>query len=289
MMLDVFLVLLMAAAQEPAPPGRMVEVGGHRVHVYCTGEGSPAVVAVGGLSMDWSLVQPVVARFTRICTYDLAGTAWSEAGPMGTCPDRTAELHALLRTAGIQLPIVLIGFSVGGLVVRYYAGQYPEDVAGMVIIDHAFTPSRALEPRGSGSRGNSDGYSPPLLLEMTPIVLSVEDTTDLTKLPPEAHQLHQWAAARKPGVNQSEAADDCEPRLKDASGQPLGDKPLVVVSTGNETRGYQELQTRLLGLSRRSEQMMALESFHFVAIDQPEVAVAAIRRAVEQVRGASTR
>ena len=88
-------------ATSPPVLGKLVDVGGHRVHIYCTGEGSPTVVvASGGFSFDWGLVQPKVAQITRICTYDPAGTAWSDAVPGKTnpsCNDRVAELHEIGR------------------------------------------------------------------------------------------------------------------------------------------------------------------------------------------------
>src|SRR5580658_564736 len=86
------------------PPGQLVDLGGYRVHLYCTGQGDPTVVVVGGgFSFDWDLVQSEVAKFTKVCTYDVAGTAWSDPHPgsFGTCPDRVSEVHELLNTARI--------------------------------------------------------------------------------------------------------------------------------------------------------------------------------------------
>src|SRR5258708_6596547 len=76
---------------DPAPLGKLVDVGGHRVYLYCTGQGSPTVLVVGaGFSFDWGLVQPEISKLTRICTYDVSGTAWSEPGPNRACRDRTS-------------------------------------------------------------------------------------------------------------------------------------------------------------------------------------------------------
>jgi pimeloyl-ACP methyl ester carboxylesterase len=92
------------------------------VHLYCTGSGSPTVVVVGGgFSFDWGLVQPEVARFTRICTYDPSGTAWSDPAPRDDpktvpgCAKRVAEIHEVLSRASISSPYVITGFSIGGL------------------------------------------------------------------------------------------------------------------------------------------------------------------------------
>jgi pimeloyl-ACP methyl ester carboxylesterase len=262
--------------------GHLVDVDGHRVHLYCTGSGSPTVMVVGAFSVDWALVQPQVAKVTRICTYDVAGTAWSDPGPNSTCPERTGEIHTLLKNAGITGPLVFVGLSVGGLIARFYASQYPDEVAGMVIVDHAFNPKSAAAPRQAGPATNGD--SPPVLIEMTPIVLTVEDLSNFNQLPPRIRELHRWAAERLPRVDHAEAADDCEARLDKAPvAYPLGSRPLVVISTGNQSRGYAPLQAKLLALSRNSRQVMA-DSFHAVEIDQPDVVAAAIRDVVEAVR-----
>jgi pimeloyl-ACP methyl ester carboxylesterase len=272
----------LAIAQEPAPPGKLVDVGGHRVHIYCTGQGSPTVIAIGAFSVDWALVQRQVSAFTRMCTYDVAGTAWSEPGPANTCRDRTSELHTLLQNAGVSGPFVLAGLSIGGLVSRYYASQYQGEVAGMVLVDHAFTPQQ--EPHEQRPTPANSGDSPPVLIEAEPIVLSTEDTSDFNKLPAGIRDLHRWAASRSPAVDHGAAADDCLARLKSARPYPLGAIPLSVISSGNQAPGYSELQTQLLKLSRNSKQLMANRSFHSVEIDQPEVVVDAIRQAVESVR-----
>ena len=265
------------AQTPPAPLGKLVDAGGYRVHLFCTGEGSPTVLVVGGFSMDWALVQPDVAKFTRVCTYDVAGTAWSDAAPVGTCKQRITEMHNLR----LPSPFILAGFSVGGLVARYYASQYPDDVAGMVLIDHAFTPTPI--PADPKTKEESGGVTRPVLIFQTPITFTVEETSDFEKLPERMQELHRWAAARKPEVDHSIAADDCELQVGKKS---LGATRLAVVSTGNQARGYSELQARLLSLSTRSEQFKAERSFHSVEIDQPEVVVEAIKRLVNQVRQA---
>ena len=122
----------------PAPLGKLVDVGGYRVHLYCTGTGSPTVVIVGaGFSFNWGLVQPEVAKFTQVCSYDHSGIGWSESGPKDSCSLRVSEVHTALKKVGITGPYVLVGHSLGGLVARVYAGQYPDEVAGMVFVDHA--------------------------------------------------------------------------------------------------------------------------------------------------------
>ncbi|HVX67833.1 MAG TPA: alpha/beta hydrolase, partial [Bryobacteraceae bacterium] len=121
------------------PPGKLVDVGGFRMHLYCAGEGSPAVILDSGLSdawLHWYKVQPEVAATTRVCAYDRAGLGWSDPSPRPRSSKVIAqELHTLLERAGIRPPFVLVGHSMGGLDVRMYASLYREQVAGMVLVD----------------------------------------------------------------------------------------------------------------------------------------------------------
>src|SRR5208282_2624656 len=102
------------AQKAPEPLGKLVDVGGYRVHLYCTGTGSPTVVIVGaGYSFDWGLVQPEVAKFTQVCSYDHSRIAWSDDGPKDSCSLRVGEVHTALRNTGINGSYVLVGHSLG--------------------------------------------------------------------------------------------------------------------------------------------------------------------------------
>jgi pimeloyl-ACP methyl ester carboxylesterase len=109
------------------PPGRMVDVGGYRLHLYCIGEGTPTVVLNSASSdtvSDWIWVQPKIAQVTRVCAYDRAGLGWSDFGPHD--PRQNAhQLHTLLANGGIRGPLIMVGHSFGGLYSRYYAAEYP--------------------------------------------------------------------------------------------------------------------------------------------------------------------
>src|SRR5579862_883904 len=120
------------AQSQPSPPGKLVDLGGHHLHVNCTGKGSPTVVVENGFgdfSFDWILVQSQVSRCTRVCTYDRAGYAWSEPGPK---PRTFAQINLELRDALAKLhepgPYVLVGHSYGGPLIRNFAATYPHDV-----------------------------------------------------------------------------------------------------------------------------------------------------------------
>ena len=122
-------------------PGRMVDIGGFRLHLNCSGSGAPAVVldaALGGSSISWSLVQPVISTRPRVCSYDRAGLGWSDAGPMPRTAGRVAdERHRLLAAAQIPPPYLLVGHSYGGFVMRIFATRYRSDVAGLILVDPA--------------------------------------------------------------------------------------------------------------------------------------------------------
>lgn len=121
------------------PLGRLVDIGGYRLHLHCTGEGDPTVVLIAGggdFSFDWSLVQPNVSHFARVCSYDRAGLAWSDPGPLPRTVRQDAyELHSLLSAARVPAPYLLVGHSMGGLIARLYADRYANEVAGIVLVD----------------------------------------------------------------------------------------------------------------------------------------------------------
>jgi pimeloyl-ACP methyl ester carboxylesterase len=121
------------------PPGRLVDAGGHRLHIHCTGEGSPVVVLDAGLGDSvavWATIQEKLATTTRVCSYDRAGLGWSDPGPQPRTYQRAAEeLHALLEKAGEKGPFVLVGHSAGVNTVRLFAAAYPEQVAGLALIE----------------------------------------------------------------------------------------------------------------------------------------------------------
>ena len=140
-----------ARGDAPPPPGQLVDVGGWKLHLNCTGsnkDGSPTVVfeaGAGGISLDWYFVQASVTEFTRACSYDRAGTAWSELGPRPrTIRQDEYELHKLLANANIPGSYVLVGHSMGGLMVRNFQRQFPEEVSGMVLVDPASDDTRLV-------------------------------------------------------------------------------------------------------------------------------------------------
>jgi pimeloyl-ACP methyl ester carboxylesterase len=132
------------------PPGEMVDVGGHSLHINCVGQGSPTVVldaGSGGMSAQWVRVQREVSGTTRVCAYDRARMGWSEMGPEPRDAKQiSSELHTLLKGANIEGPYVLVGHSFGGLYVRTYAARYPDEVAGVVLVDSSSPKQVSHQP-----------------------------------------------------------------------------------------------------------------------------------------------
>ena len=139
--------------REFPPPGHMIDVGGHQLHLYCTGDGAPVVIleAPGMIpSAAWGWVQQSVAKRTRVCSYDRAGLGWSEASARPFEPARVPEeLHALLGGAHVKGPYVLAGQALGATFVRLYAARYPVDVAGLVLVEpgHEREAAPPTDPR----------------------------------------------------------------------------------------------------------------------------------------------
>jgi len=149
-----------------APPGHLVDVGGYKLHLYCTGDAGPTVILDAlfpGTVSNWVWVQPEIAKTTRVCAYDRAGLGWSDSSPAPRDAEQHArELHTLLTNAEIPGPYILVGHSLGGLSVRMFAAQYPDEVAGMALIEGTNPDSwkRLGKPEGVGVDRNQLAVAP---------------------------------------------------------------------------------------------------------------------------------
>jgi len=123
------------------PIGQMIDIGGYRLHMHVEGEGSPTVIfdaGAGGIGLSWELVRPAIAKVTRVVTYDRAGLGWSEPSPYPRDAATMAlELHTMLVNANIKAPYILVSHSLGGIVARRFTAKYPNEVAGLVMVDSA--------------------------------------------------------------------------------------------------------------------------------------------------------
>ena len=276
-------------------PGQLVDVDGHRLHINCTGTGSPTVVIDSGMG-DWSAswsswVQPEVAKTTRVCTYDRAGYGWSEAGSRPPTVEQFAkELHTLVQNAGIPGPYVLVGHSLGGFTVRLFVQKYAADVAGVVLIE-SMTPRQA-RPSATGTppaATPASGFSILTFPARIGLVRLLAGPLGLTSdLSPEVQPAYT-AFSVTPRSFQTmldEGAGMPEGFIQADAVKTFGDIPLIVLTGKLNTtpREWQEWQTELLQLSSNSQQLFAEHSGHNIQIEQPEAAVAAIIQMVQQVR-----
>jgi pimeloyl-ACP methyl ester carboxylesterase len=277
------------------PPGQLVDVGGYRLHLNCTGTGSPTVVIEAGLG-DWSAswsswVQPEVAKTTRVCTYDRAGMGYSEAGPLPrTAEQFVKELHTLLQNAGIPGPYVLVGHSMGGLPVRVFIHEYVTDVAGVVLIE-SMNPRQAkpaAADTASPAATYSSGFSILTLPARIGLVRVLAGPLGLKSgLSPEVQQIYT-AFSVTPRAFQTQLDEGRgmpESFVQAGAVKTFGDVPLIVLSRGlDPDQDWQAMQTELLELSAHSQQLMADKSGHNIQLDQPDAAAAAITKMVAQLR-----
>jgi pimeloyl-ACP methyl ester carboxylesterase len=306
------------ADDAPLPIGQMVDIGGRKLHIHCTGRGAPTVVIENGgaaFSFDWELVQPEVERFTRICTYDRAGYAWSDVGPeFDTFDQSVQDLHILLTKAGIAGPYVMVGHSFGGLLVRFYQARYPNDVVGMVLVDSSQEESfqqvgakvvripeltadqfKALIDVGKANRPKN---SEPDLVPET--IFPPYD-----KLPTQFQTLHLWALRRVLplvktwGLNLQYDLSRLH-QARTGNPHPLGKMPLVVLTasdsnfaqvpgmTADQVRqDHLRLQDDLATLSTNSRHVMVAGSGHEIYLYKPAVVVQSISAVVISVRNDS--
>ena len=282
-----------ADAKAYPPPGEMVDVGGYRLHINCTGTGSPTVIIDAGLgdwSTGWGFVQPEVAKTTRVCTYDRAGWAWSEAGPLPRDATQFAkELHTLLKNANIPGPYIMVGHSLGGLTVRVFVHDYASEVVGVVLIDsmtpQQFTQSPTeVHPR---LETQSRPFNPLVLLGRLGIVrLFGKPLGIITDAVPNPEAYNAFSI-RPQNI---QALMDESQGMPAAGAQAsavktFGDLPLLVLTAKlTDIPGWQEWQIELLQLSSNSQQLFAENSGHNIEFDEPDAAVKAILQMVEQVR-----
>src|SRR6266508_643076 len=278
-----------ADAKAYPPPGQMVDVGGYRLHINCTGEGSPTVVIESGWgdsSASWGWVQPEVAKTTRICTYDRAGMGWSESSPQPrTAREFAKELHTLLAKANEPGPYVLVGHSMGGFTILVYAHDYPDEVSGLVLVDSQALPPTNATPKPTPKPGGTSLVS--LIARIGVMRLLAGPLGAIQDLPPEAKQAYTAYSVipRSAQTQLDEFIGMSEGGAQARAVTTLGALPLIVLSARlDDTADHTASQTGFLKLSTNSQQLFAEQSGHRIMIEQPKAAVAAIMQMVELVR-----
>lgn len=286
--------------------GRSVDVGGRTLNINCVGEGNPTVVFVSGRTAPgyvWTPTQRGVSSFTRACWYDRADIGWSDSGPDPAWGDQAArDLHQLVQNAAIARPLVLVGHSFGGYVIRLYHQAYPGEVAGMVLVD------AALEDAGT-IQGMPHRDRPPIPRSIIRGLSMVMGRLGLIRFlasdpgpPPKSWNADEWdilaRLRRQRKVLLADAQVGPESATADLvrSAGGLEDMPLIVLTQGRpiqdpdsvEARvrgGWVDLQRRLAERSRRGRQVLVPDSGHGIPVEAPEAVVNAVREIVQTDRG----
>lgn len=301
------------------PIGKLVDIGGYRLHINCTGKGKTTVVLVAGslgFSFDWILVQEKLSKNTKICSYDRPGLAWSDAGPMPRTLNQDAyELHKLLQAANIKPPYILVGHSIGGIIVRNFAKKYPNDVSGIVLVD-ATSENSLLGVNGKVERmrllASKDKTIPPIKThvdtstkipsqEVIQNFLKQAGTPSIyppfDKLPDSIQKIRIWAQTQ-PKYYTADAdnywSEEFAEMYSDSLSYKLRDKPLVVLCSikneypkelGQDKRDSimndkLQNQKNFLSLSTNSKLITTANSGHEIFLTEPDLVVEAIKQII---------
>jgi len=244
------------------PPGNLIDVGGFKMHISCMGEGSPTVILEtlsGGTSSYWGWVQPEVAQTTRVCAYDRAGRGWSEPDPEPITLARTVRnLHTLLVNANIEGPYVLVGHSIGGIYVRQFAADYPNEVVGVVLVDSGHPEQFDRFPeilKESETYLKMSALFPPLArIGIAHVYFAFGGEFDFGELtePQKSELKALWSS---PDYFLSQRAEVIAGPGIFADGQKLDgldDVPLIVLTQGYADEDWMQLQNELAALSSNS-------------------------------------
>ncbi len=277
------------------PAGSLVNIGGYRLHLDCSGSGSPTVLLEAGMGdnyLHWRLVQGPVSTFTRVCSYDRAGLGWSDPAP-GQRDSATIarELHTLLERAGAKPPYILVGHSFGGMYVRAFRGFYPGEVQSMILVDSTY-PGSITQPAapaaGDFHRIRDSIERRSWLLRFGILRLARLCGTGPSALQPELRAIECRSTALTEQIaelnNFSRSAEQAR-----ASGA-LGDLPLIVISEDaakfmasipGAPAAFEAKQDDLMHLSSRGCRIIATGSDHQIMMQRPDVIIEAIRKMVQ--------
>lgn len=288
-------------------PGRMVDVGGYKMHIHCTGQGNPTVILEAGTGdtvLTWAFVQPEIAESTRVCSYDRAGLGWSEESPYPrTANTQVEELHKLLVNANVQGPYVMVGHSLGGLLVRMYAHNYPNEVIGMVLVDSTHEERTRRNPKMVKAIQEMTGqFRMFAFLSSSGIMALAPQYIPNPGLPEDAYVQYQALMATtrmyETFLAELNAMEKSSAESRALHITNFGDMQLIILSAGHgqvipsftEAENQQlwdELQieqSELTALSSGAKQIMAEESGHYIQLDQPDLVIAAIREMMDTYR-----
>ena len=295
--------------QQYPPPGRLIDIGGRKLHLYCTGEGGPTVILIAGggaFSIDWALVQPKVAQHTRVCSYDRSGLAWSDPGPADETVEQTiSDLHILLRNGGEKGPYLLVGASVGGIYIQAYQRTFPAEVAGLVFSNSTNRIGRLVKGKPSLiwelTEEQIRSTFPLAASDKGPTPTSEDDPFD--RLPPDVRAVRLWLDIKlwqtwEPTKERPDSTLSWRKEFlkefaeTDARKYPLGSLPVIVISSEpsapeSELHTHDEAAPRLDFLSSNSIHITATGSGHEIHLYKPDIVIEALARTVRAVRARS--
>ena len=294
-------------SQAYPPPGRLVDVGGRKLHINCSGNGSPTAILMAGggaFSIDWALVQPTVAENTRVCSFDRAGLAWSDPGPADETVEQTiGDLHALVRAAGEKGPYLLVGASIGGTFIRAYQHAFPDEVAGLVFTNSSNRVGLNVKGRGGLIWDLTEGEIRSAFPQPSPIKGAAPTRVGepFDRLPSALQAVRLWLDVRlwekwEPAKSGPESILSWRKEFlrefeetETGPEHPLGEVPLIVLSSGpaasdSERQSRNGAAARLDILSSNSVHITATGSGHEIHLYQPDRVIEAIGRAVSAAR-----
>jgi pimeloyl-ACP methyl ester carboxylesterase len=281
------------AARDYPPPGRVYDINGRDAHIDCTGTGSPTVLLEAGLdtrgSLSWQGIRDDLSEVTRVCAYDRAGMMWSEAGDdPRDARQIAAELHDLVGAASESPPYVMVGHSLGGLLIRVYDQQYPAEVQGFVFVDASHPEQESRFPPEVRQLRQREGAYDWLIRFVARYSFLVDRG--------RAESAYRWKSTPEV-LREADAADAMMEQAR-ATGS-LGDRPVIVLTAGRSDtipgvssegnmemrRSWAEMQEELAALSTRSEHRFVEGAGHFIHANRPQAVVTAIRDVLAAVRG----
>jgi len=298
-----------ASPESYPPPGRLIDIGRRKLHLYCTGKGTPTVILMAGggaFSIDWALVQPKVAESTRVCSYDRAGLGWSGPGPEDNIvEENVSDLHAVLQASGEHGPYVLVGASIAGIYIQAYQRAFPADVAALVFTNSSNRIGFQVKDKGgliwelSEADIRSGFPLPPSIIKKHRAPTREGDPFD--KLPPDLQKARLWLDVRLwEESDPSKAVPEdllswreeflTEFDATDAGKKPpLGALPVIVIASGpaapeSARRSRDEAGPRLDYLSSNTVHITAASSGHEIHLYQPDRVNQGVLQAVSAVR-----
>jgi pimeloyl-ACP methyl ester carboxylesterase len=292
------------AAREFPPPGRLVDIGGRKLHLVCIGEGAPTVMfeasGFGTSSQQSATVREQLARRVQVCSYDRMGMGWSDPGPrVVTAGELARQLAVLQDRADLRGPFVLVGSSIGGLIVEMYARQYPDRVAGLVFLDAA---TSGLLPAMKGWFGAASVAAPVVTLSARIGVFRLMDPFHIPTDTDEGRRSAAMTYATEPlaalaaiarGASSTEREFAAAPPLRD-------DIPLAVLSADSDRElwvppglggvrsvflsGRGEVHQQLAKRSTKGSWQLVPKSTHLIASSQPDVVVKVVASMLETLK-----